>query len=55
VIVEDSTHPATAGLGDGFTLMEEFYTFRENPRPNVRVLLRLDPSSHVAQAACPDP
>ncbi len=45
VIVEDATHPATAGLGDRFTLMEEFYTFRENPRPNVRVLLRLDPSS----------
>jgi len=45
VIVEDSTHPATAGLGDRFTLMEEFYTFRENPRPNVRVLLRLDPAS----------
>jgi type 1 glutamine amidotransferase len=45
VLVEDSGHPATAGLGDRFALMEEFYTFRENPRPRVQVLLRLDPES----------
>ena len=45
VLVEDQTHPSTAGLGDRFTLTEEFYTFRENPRPHVQVLLRLDPSS----------
>jgi cytochrome c len=45
VIVEDQSHPATAGLGAGFTINEEFYTFRDNPRPRVRVLLRLDPSS----------
>ena len=45
VVVEDSTHPATAGLGDRFTLSEEFYTFRENPRPDVQVLLRLDAAS----------
>ncbi len=45
VLVEDPTHPSTAGLGDRFTLTEEFYTFRENPRPRVQVLLRLDPSS----------
>ena len=45
VLVEDQTHPSTAGLGDRFTLTEEFYTFRENPRPRVQVLLRLDPSS----------
>jgi type 1 glutamine amidotransferase len=25
--------------------MEEFYTFRENPRPRVQVLLRLDAAS----------
>ncbi len=45
VLVEDATHPSTAGLGERFTLTEEFYTFRENPRPRVQVLLRLDPSS----------
>jgi type 1 glutamine amidotransferase len=45
VLVEDSTHPSTVGLGDRFTLTEEFYTFRENPRPRVHVLLRLDPAS----------
>ena len=37
--------PATAGLGDRFTLTEEFYTFVENPRPPVHVLLRLDAAS----------
>ena len=45
VIVEDQTHPATSGLGDRFSILEEFYTFRENPRPRVHVLLRLDPAS----------
>ena len=45
VVVEDMAHPATAGLGDRFTLTEEFYTFRDNPRPRVHVLLRLDPAS----------
>jgi type 1 glutamine amidotransferase len=45
VIVEDASHPATAGIGDRFAIQEEFYTFRENPRPVVRVLLRLDAAS----------
>ena len=45
VLIEDQTHPSTVGLGDRFTLTEEFYTFRQNPRPRVQVLLRLDPSS----------
>jgi hypothetical protein len=45
VVVEDTSHPATAGLGDRFSLTEEFYTFRDNPRPRVQVLLRLDPAS----------
>ena len=45
VIVEDSTHPATAGLGEKFSITEEFYAFRENPRPRVQVLLRLDATS----------
>jgi type 1 glutamine amidotransferase len=45
VVVEDLSHPATAGLGDRFAIEEEFYTFRDNPRPRVQVLLRLDAAS----------
>lgn len=45
VIVEDSSHPTTAGIGGSFALMEEFYTFQDNPRPRVQVLLRLDAAS----------
>ena len=45
VIVEDASHPATAGLGAQFVIREEFYTFRENPRGRVQVLLRLDVAS----------
>ena len=44
VLVEDASHPAT-GIRDAFTLEEEFYTFRDNPRGRVQVLLRLDPVS----------
>src|SRR5688572_8842645 len=44
VIVEDPSHPA-AGVRDAFSLEEEFYTFRDNPRGRVQVLLRLDPAS----------
>lgn len=45
IIVEDALHPASSGLGERFSIMEEFYTFRENPRPRVQVLLRLDAAS----------
>lgn len=45
VVVEDQLHPSTSGLGDRFSIREEFYTFRNNPRGRVQVLLRLDPSS----------
>jgi type 1 glutamine amidotransferase len=45
LIVEDASHPATAGLGERFSILEEFYTFRENPRPRVQVLVRLDAAS----------
>jgi type 1 glutamine amidotransferase len=53
VIVEDPSHPATAGLGDRLTLTEEFYTFVENPRPRVHVLLRLDAASVGASGDFP--
>src|SRR5574339_743358 len=45
VVVEDPANPSTAGLGDRFSITEEFYTFRDNPRPRVHVLLRLDAPS----------
>ena len=45
VQVEDPGHPATRGLGAGFSLLEEFYTFQENPRARVQVLLTLDAAS----------
>jgi len=45
VIVEDPSHPAAAGVGDRFSILEEFYTFQENPRGRVHVLLRLDAAS----------
>jgi cytochrome c len=53
VTVEDRAHPTTSGLGASFTLMEEFYTFRENPRSSVHVLLTLDPASVGAQGDFP--
>ena len=52
VIVEDASHPA-AGVRDPFTLEEEFYTFRENPRGRVQVLMRLDASSVGASGDFP--
>jgi uncharacterized protein len=53
VIVEDPSHPASTGIGDRFAIQEEFYTFRENPRPQVRVLLRLDAASVRASGDYP--
>jgi type 1 glutamine amidotransferase len=53
VVVEDTAHPIDSGLGARFTLDEEFYTFRENPRQKVHVLLSLDAASVRAQGDFP--
>jgi type 1 glutamine amidotransferase len=53
VIVEDRAHPATAMLDSSFAIEEEFYAFRENPRPQVQVLLRLDAASVGASGDYP--
>lgn len=53
VVVEDQSHPSTTGLDPRFSLLEEFYTFRENPRGRVQVLLRLDAASVGAQGDYP--
>jgi type 1 glutamine amidotransferase len=47
MVVEDAAHPIVQGLelGDGFVALEEVYTFRTNPRPNVQVVLSLDVAS----------
>ena len=44
--VEIADHPSTAHLPQRFTLQDEWYTFRANPRASVRVLMNLDESSY---------
>ena len=53
VSVADATHPSTRGVPASFSLLEEFYTFRENPQPPVQTLLRLDPASVGASGDFP--
>jgi type 1 glutamine amidotransferase len=53
VVVEDASHPSTVGLGGSFSIIEEYYTFRENPRGRVQVLLRLDAASVGASGDYP--
>jgi uncharacterized protein len=45
VVVENPSHPASGGGTERFSITEEFYTFQDNPRGRVDVLLRLDPAS----------
>jgi type 1 glutamine amidotransferase len=53
VTVEDRSHPITASLGPSFRLLEEYYTFQQNPRASVHVLLSLDAASVGAQGDYP--
>jgi uncharacterized protein len=50
IVNEGPDHPATAHLEPRFTTFDEFYSFRTNPRENVRVLLSIDESTYS-----PDP
>jgi type 1 glutamine amidotransferase len=45
VVIENPSHPASSGVADRLSITEEFYTFQENPRGRVDVLLHLDPAS----------
>ncbi len=45
--VEIPNHPATLGLPVEWTRSDEWYAFRENPRPSVDVLLALDEASYT--------
>ncbi|MBV8551852.1 MAG: ThuA domain-containing protein [Acidobacteriaceae bacterium] len=47
VIVEDPSHPAMRNLGSSFEIRdEEWYTYDRSPRPNVRVLARVDENTY---------
>jgi type 1 glutamine amidotransferase len=46
--VEDREHPATRHLPPSWLRRDEHYSFRENPRGKVRVLVSLDESSYQA-------
>jgi type 1 glutamine amidotransferase len=43
---EAPRNPATKHLPERFTVFDEFYSFKTNPRPNVRVLLTIDESTY---------
>ncbi|HLU70887.1 MAG TPA: ThuA domain-containing protein [Nonomuraea sp.] len=43
---EDRAHAATAHLGTRWTRTDEWYNYRSNPRPDVRVLQSLDEGSY---------
>jgi type 1 glutamine amidotransferase len=42
VVVEDRRNPATRSLGRSFSIHEEFYVFKRDPRASAHVLARLD-------------
>jgi type 1 glutamine amidotransferase len=46
VNVDDTGHPSTADLPHRWTFTDEWYDFRTNPRPHVRVLATVDESSY---------
>lgn len=46
VVVESPDHPSTAQLPQSFTMQDEWYSFRTNPRAATQVLLTLDESSY---------
>ncbi|MFI5916233.1 ThuA domain-containing protein [Dactylosporangium sp. NPDC051541] len=54
IIVEDRAHASTAHLPEVWTRTDEWYDFRTNPRPSVRVLLRADESSYEGGTMGPD-
>jgi cytochrome c len=54
VLVEDRTHPSTAGLPERWERTDEWYDFRANPRAEVQVLARLDESTYRGGMMGPD-
>src|SRR4029077_6902513 len=45
VVVENVSNPPNGGGPERLSINEEFYSFQENPRGRVDVLLHLDPAS----------
>ncbi len=49
VTVEDKNHPAMKGVNSPFVIeKEEWYTYDQSPRPNVRVLASVDEKTYTA-------
>ncbi|GAA3201948.1 ThuA domain-containing protein [Dactylosporangium siamense] len=46
LVVEDTAHPATAGLATSITRTDEWYDFQANPRGTVHVITSVDNSSY---------
>jgi type 1 glutamine amidotransferase len=53
--IEDPAHPAGAPLPNPFTVFDEIYEFRTNPRGHVNVLLSLDRHPNDGHAAAGQP
>lgn len=48
IVIEDAMHPVVAGLGAGWTMSDEWYSFRNNPRSGgARVLATLDEKTYA--------
>lgn len=54
VVVEDRAHPGTAHLPQRWTRTDEWYDYRANPRPSVKVLARLDETTYSGGATGAD-
>ncbi|MDD9892073.1 MAG: ThuA domain-containing protein [Gammaproteobacteria bacterium] len=51
IIIEDTEHPTVRHLAPTWNVLpvEEFYSFKSNPREDVRVLTRIDESSYMQE------
>jgi type 1 glutamine amidotransferase len=54
VVIEDSTHPATARLPTRWTVTDEWYAFTRNPRDRVHVLATVDETTYAGGVMGPD-
>jgi type 1 glutamine amidotransferase len=54
VVIEDSTHPATARLPTRWTVTDEWYAFTRNPRDRVHVLATVDETTYTGGVMGPD-
>lgn len=56
LIIEDSAHPSVSHVGPNWVIQptEEFYSFKSNPRDDVRVISRIDETSYrqVPNTSC---